>query len=124
MGDILIALGGGEGVLFLANLYHDAGKPVVRLNLTICAPGKGARRLLEYRLASANTPRLFRSSEGPDPHGSINRINFPSRRSVNEKVTEIIALLEALERPTAFGVRLLNRDHEDFQAVDDYSSRW
>ena len=28
-GDILVALGGGEGVLFLANLYHDAGKPVV-----------------------------------------------------------------------------------------------
>jgi hypothetical protein len=50
----------------------------------------------------------------------INRINFPSRRSVNEKVTEIIALLEALERPTAFGVRLLNRDHGDFQAVEDY----
>ncbi|MGO9547867.1 MAG: hypothetical protein ACLPPF_24165 [Rhodomicrobium sp.] len=119
-GDILIALGGSEGVLFLANLYHDAGKPVVPLNLTICAPGKGARRLFEYGLASTNTPRLFRSGEGLDPHGWINRINFPSRRSVNEKVTEIIALLEALERPTAFGVRLLNRDHEDFQAVDDY----
>jgi hypothetical protein len=30
-GDILITVGGGEGVLFLANLYHDAGKPVVPL---------------------------------------------------------------------------------------------
>ena len=31
-GDILIAIGGSEGVLFLANLYHDAGKPVIPLN--------------------------------------------------------------------------------------------
>ena len=34
-GDILVALGGSEGVMFLANLYHDAGKPVVPLNLPI-----------------------------------------------------------------------------------------
>src|SRR6185312_14352518 len=34
-GDILVALGGGEGVLFLANLYHDAGKPVIPLNFRL-----------------------------------------------------------------------------------------
>ncbi|MFA5952219.1 MAG: hypothetical protein WC807_18265 [Hyphomicrobium sp.] len=119
-GDILIALGGSEGVYFLANLYLDAGKPVVPLNLPICAAGTGARRLFDYGLSSLNTPRLFRTGEGPDPHGWINRINFPSRRSVTEKVTEIVALLEALEPPTAFGVRLLNPEHEDFAAVEDY----
>lgn len=119
-GDILVALGGSEGVLFLANLYHDAGKPVVPLNLPICAPGTGARRLFDYGLSSINTPRLFRTGEGPDPHGWINRINFPARRAVTGKVTEIVALLEALERPTAFGVRLLNPEHEDFPAVEDY----
>lgn len=119
-GDILIALGGSEGVYFLANLYHDAGKPVVPLNMPICAPGTGALRLFDYGLSSANTSRLFRTSAGPDPHGWLNRINFPARRSVAEKVTEIVALLEALERPTAFGVRLLNQEHEDFAAVEDY----
>ena len=31
-GDILVPLGGTEGVLFLANLYHNAGKPIVPLN--------------------------------------------------------------------------------------------
>ena len=34
-GDILVTLGGTEGVLYLANLYHGAGKPVVPLNLAI-----------------------------------------------------------------------------------------
>lgn len=119
-GDILIAAGGSEGVLFLSNLYHDAGKPVVPLNLPICAPNVGARRLFDYGLSSPNTPRLFRTFEGLDPHGWINRINFPARRTMAEKVTAIVALLEALERPTAFGVRLLNPEHEDYQAVDDY----
>ncbi|MFZ8458428.1 hypothetical protein ACO1MZ_14160, partial [Staphylococcus aureus] len=76
-GDILIAAGGSEGVLFLSNLYHDAGKPVVPLNLPICAPNVGARRLFDYGLSSPYTPRLFRTLEGLDPHGWINRINFP-----------------------------------------------
>ena len=34
-GDILLTVGGSEGVLFLANLYHDAGKPVVPLNCKV-----------------------------------------------------------------------------------------
>jgi hypothetical protein len=119
-GDILLALGGSEGALFLANLYHDAGKPVVPLNAPICAPGTGARRLFEFGLSSSNTARLFRTGQGLDPHGWINRINFPARRTASEKVKVIIGLLEALERPLAFGVRLLNPDHADFQAVEDY----
>lgn len=119
-GDILIAAGGSEGVYFLANLYHDAGKPVVPLNFPICAPDTGALRVFDYGLSSINTPRLFRTNSGPDPHGWLNRINFPARRSVSEKVPQIIALLEALERPTAFGVRLLNPEHEDFNAVEEY----
>ncbi|HQR88710.1 MAG TPA: hypothetical protein PLH31_05465, partial [Caulobacter sp.] len=40
-GDILVALGGTEGVLFLANLYHDGGKPIVPLNLPLCPESTG-----------------------------------------------------------------------------------
>ena len=39
-GDILITIGGSEGVHHLANLYHDAGKPIVPLNFRLCPPGK------------------------------------------------------------------------------------
>lgn len=37
-GDVLITLGGDEGVLHLANLYHEAGKPVIPLNLPLTHP--------------------------------------------------------------------------------------
>jgi len=119
-GDILIALGGGEGIYLLANLYHNAGKPIVPLNLPICEQGTGARRLFDFALTSTNTSRLFKMAEGLDPHGWINRINFPERRPVTERAGEIVALLEALEKPVAFGVRLLNPDHEDFAAVEEH----
>ena len=37
-GDILVALGGTEGVAFLANLYYDAGKPVVPIEFQVESP--------------------------------------------------------------------------------------
>jgi hypothetical protein len=119
-GDILVALGGSEGVLYLSNLYHEAGKPVVPINLPICPAGTGARRVFEYGLVSTNTHRLFRTAEGPDPHGWLNRINFTARKSAAERAGAVVALLEALEKPTAFAVRLLNPKHPDFAAVEDY----
>ena len=60
-GDILIALGGGEGVLFLSNLYHDAGKPVIPLNLKLGPANTGALRLFEYGQSGNNAQRLFQS---------------------------------------------------------------
>ena len=51
-GDIPVPIGGTEGVRFLANLYHDAGRPVVPVNLAICPQNTGARRLFESGLAS------------------------------------------------------------------------
>ena len=118
-GDILIALGGSEGVLFLANLYHDAGKPVVPLNAPICAPGTGARRLFEFGLSGNHAPQLFRAT-GMDAHGWINRINFRSRTPVAERVAGVVELLEALEPPRAFVVRLLNPGHADYAEVQEY----
>lgn len=119
-GDILIALGGSEGVLFLGNLYHDAGKPVVPLSLKLCPEGTGARRLFNFGLTSSNTSRLFQTEGATDPHSWINRINFPARKSTDDRVTDLVDLLEALERPKAFVVRLLNETHQDFRAVQDY----
>lgn len=120
-GDILLAIGGGEGVLFLANLYHDAGRPIVPLNAPICAPETGARRLFSFGLSSTQTSRLFQAT-GATPHAWINRINFRSNKPVAERVSEIIDLLEALEPPEAFVVRLLNPDHSDFADVEEFFS--
>lgn len=120
-GDILLAVGGGEGVLFLANLYHDAARPIVPLNAPICAPETGARRLFSFGLSSTQASRLFQAT-GATPHAWINRINFRSDKPVAERVAEIIDLLEALEPPKAFVVRLLNPEQADFADVEEFFS--
>jgi hypothetical protein len=118
-GDILITLGGSEGVLFLANLYHDAGKPVIPLNLPICADNRGSRKLFSFGLASNQAQKLFHAS-GVGPHGWLNRINFRKSRPVAERVSDLLALLEALASPKAFAVRLLDPDHADFAAIEGH----
>ena len=119
-GDILIALGGTEGVLFLANLYHDAGKPIVPLNLALCPESTGARRLHNFGLTSHQTRRMFHIAGDGDAHHWLNRIRFPARQATADRINDLVELLEALEPPRAFAVRLLNQDLGDYAAVQDY----
>lgn len=84
-GDILITLGGDEGVLYLANVYHDAGKPVVPLNLQITAEGKGSLKLHDMALAS---PSLKNSSKQQGkPHHMISLIasTLQARRTLPKR---------------------------------------
>lgn len=120
-GDILIALGGSEGVAYLANLYHDAGKPVVPLNAALTHESEGARKLFAIGLSSHRASQLFKA-QSKTAHHWINQINFSKRSSIAERVEVLIDLLEDLEPPKAFAVRLLNPDHSDFPAVDDFFS--
>jgi len=119
-GDILITLGGGEGVLFLANLYHDAGKPVIPLNCPVVSDQTGSRRLFSVALTRPSSAQFFRMEDGTPAHSWINRINFVSRHDCAHRVQEVMRLLEALERPTVFGVRLLNPNHKKYGNVDTY----
>lgn len=119
-GDILIALGGGEGVLFLANLYHDAGKPVIPLNLKLGPANTGALRLFEYGLTGSNAQRLFQTEGGTSAHSWLNRIEMPARKDMTDSVRDLSDLLEALVPPKAFVVRLLNPTHADYNDVQDF----
>ncbi|MFW6853298.1 hypothetical protein ACODYM_18580 [Burkholderia gladioli] len=119
-GDILIALGGGEGVLFLANLYHDAGKPVIPLNLKLGPANVGALRLFEYGLAGSNAQRLFQTDGDTSAHSWLNRIEMPARKSAADGVRDLLDLLEALVPPKAFVVRLLNPTHADYNDVQEF----
>ncbi len=118
-GDILIPVGGSEGVLFLANLYHDAGKPVVPLNAKVTDSDAGARRLFSLGLSTDKASRLFQPSS-LSAHAWINRINFTNRTSIPDQSKTIIELLEALQPPPAFVVRLLNPDHPDYGDVQAF----
>lgn len=119
-GDILVALGGTEGVEFLANIYHDAGKPVVPLDLPITDENAGARKLFGYGLTSSRTERLFRTSGDLGSHGWLNRLRSTPRQRIEDRVTTLVELLEALARPRAFGVRLLDPKNPDFNAVEEH----
>lgn len=119
-GDILITLGGSEGVLFLANLYHEAGKPVIPLNFPITHTDKGSRRLFNLALTQQYSERFFRTEDASAAHNFVNKINFVPRHDASYRVQAVMQLLTALERPTVFGVRLLNPHHEKFVIVEDY----
>jgi len=119
-GDVLIAIGGGEGVLYLANLYHEAGKPVVPLNLPLCRNDTGALHLYNYGLVSHQSRHLFQLEGGDDAHTWINRLRFSDRHSTDDRVSTILDLLDKLEKPEAFGVRLLNPSHVDYVDVQNY----
>ena len=118
-GDILIAIGGGEGVTFLANLYHAAGKHIVPLDAALTPPGQGARKLFDIGLAADNTAKLF-TTKSKRPHQWINQIKFSDRIPVEMRTKTLIKVLEDLEPPRAFAVRLLDCDHPEFEAVDEF----
>lgn len=118
-GDMLIVLGGSDGVIFLANLYHDAGKPVVPLNFALCSPTDGSLKLFNLGLSSPEASRLFRAS-GRSAHAWMNRINHTHRTPVSKRVDDVLELLEAIERPKAFVIRLLNTTHDEFEAVETF----
>jgi hypothetical protein len=119
-GNVLIVLGGGEGVLFLANLYHDVGKPVVPLNFKLSPGDSGARKLFDFGVSGANASRLFQVEPGSTPHTLLNRIEVYAGKSTADELRDVLALLEALAPPPAFVVRLLNSKHEDYADVQNY----
>ncbi len=119
-GDVLIALGGGEGVLFLANLYHDTGRPVVPLNFRLSPAESGARKLFDFGVSGTNASRLFQVEPGATSHTLLNRVEVYAGKSAADELRDVLTLLEALTPPKAFVVRLLNPKHQDFADVQNY----
>jgi hypothetical protein len=118
-GEILIALGGGEGTCFLANRYHEAGKPVIPLNLPLCKPDEGAIKIYKEGL-TRGAQRLFNTKKGRDEDTWLNYIDNPENKPASDLVPVLIDLLESLNPPKAFAVRLIDREHDDFNDVDTF----
>jgi hypothetical protein len=119
-GDFLIALGGAEGVQFLANLYHDAGKHVVPLNFKVGQAGKGALRLLELGMQRKAAERLFQTEGGVNAHGWLNRMDSARHKPADDQVRGLIDLLTNLSPPRAFAVRLLDPADPAFKDVQGF----
>lgn len=117
-GDVLLLLGGGEGVRHLANLYLDAGKPVIPLPFEIVDEGAGARMLFNYMGTSrVHSARLFSTNtEKRTPYawmGSLYKGN-------ELQVKNLLELLDNLLPPAAFVIRLLDPEDENYEEVDRY----
>ncbi|WP_099206765.1 hypothetical protein [Xanthomonas citri] len=119
-GDILITLGGGEGVEFLANLYHDAGKPVIPLNFKLSPRDFGSQKIYDFGLSGRNSQRLFQTQGSVDSHSYLNRIEITPTKALTEAVEDTVDLLQDLVAPRAFVVRLLATGHPDYSAVQEF----
>jgi hypothetical protein len=123
LGDILIALSGGEGTEHLAQLYALAGKPVIPLDLALGSSkgdgSGGAARLAEESLTYPD--RFVRVS---DPHAAaalFARLATYKGRTEPAKVAQaVVELIQALESPRAFYVRLMNTTLAEYSAVEDF----
>lgn len=119
-GDVLITLGGSEGVLYLANLYHAAGKPVIPLNFRLGTRDTGSLKLFSQALIRDQASRFLRCTGDMAPHAWINRLHYSDRHGNEGRVADVINLLEKLEPPTVFAVRLLNPTIPEYNEVEEF----
>lgn len=102
-GDILIILGGGEGVESLADLYMENGKPVIPLDIQIgCSYNDGnggAPRLAMKMLAEPHT--FVRISDTSAAGNLVTGLTTrQGKRPVREVVQGIVKLIQALKPPS------------------------
>lgn len=123
LGDVLIALGGGEGVEHLAQLYALAGKPVIPLDLQLGSSsddGSGGAAYLARR-ALADPLQFARYTDANAAGVLLSDITTRNgQRAIEEVVDAVVALLDGLASPTVFYVRLLNPTVAEYNEVEDY----
>lgn len=124
-GDLLIALSGGQGVEHLAQLYALSGKPVIPLDLDLGSSthdgSGGASTLAQKALAHPERFANFR-----DPDAAAGLLARASTRGGAADVSEVsIAvsnIIRTLDSPSAFYVRLLDKENADFMDVERFFS--
>jgi hypothetical protein len=123
LGDMLIALSGGEGVEHLATEYALLSKPVIPLDLQIgssCDDGSGGAAMLAGRMR-AHPERFIRLVEASRAGNLLMQMETRQGQRAAETVADaMLALLDALAPPTAFFVRLLNRALPEFNDVETF----
>jgi hypothetical protein len=122
-GDVLVLISGGEGVEHLAQAYIDAGKPVIPLDLDLGSSSSdghgGAAAMAEH---ARSRPDVFFRVVEPSRAANLLEATFTRQGTVAVEavVAGIMRLVDALERPRIFYVRLLNRQHRRFAAVERF----
>jgi hypothetical protein len=123
LGDIMIAVSGGQGLEQLAVEYSSKGKPVIPLDIKVGASQRdgsgGAGRLFERALAS---PSDFFRVEGSESAAELlDRTRTRDGASeVDKVVSAILNLMRKLAAPRVFYVRLLNPDIPENASVEKF----
>ena len=123
LGDILIAVSGGQGVEHLAIEYSSKGKPVIPLDLKLGSSQRdgsgGAGRLFERALATPGD--FFRVEEGESASELLERTRTRDcETEVDKVISSLLNLLRKLCAPRVFYVRLLNPDIPENPSVEKF----
>lgn len=123
LGGVLVILGGGAGVEDLANLYRAAGRPVVPIDVALGASGNdavvGGQGLARRAMSDASD--FFRLSDGTSVSARLATLSMEDDRPAPSDVAQrLLGLLDDLELPRAFCVRLLNPDHPRYSEVERF----
>jgi len=123
LGRVLVILGGGAGVEDLANLYREAGRPVVPIDVALGSRNDdavvGGQGLA--RRAMSNASDFFRLADGSSASARLAALSMEDTRpTASELAQRLLGLLDDLEPPRAFCVRLLNPDHARYPEVERF----
>jgi hypothetical protein len=123
LGGVLVILGGGAGVEDLANLYRSAGRPVVPIDAALGAAGDdatvGGQGLA--RRAQSDPRDFLRLADGSSASARLATLCMDDTRPpAPELARRLLALLDDLEPPRAFCVRLLNPNHTLYSDVERF----
>jgi len=123
LGDIMIAISGGEGTEHLAEEYLEHGKPVVPLDLELGASsgdGSGGATKLFGR-ALADPAHFFQVTAGNSAASLLDQARtLGGTRSVLDVAQAIVRLLLALVPPRVFYVRMLNDSLPEYPSVEGF----
>ena len=122
-GDILLVLGGGAGVEQLAALYSDEGKSVIPIGCELGAfsnDGMGGSSYLHSR-ALSGPATFFELSDGAGSAvARLAELTIDSRNDPSTTASKVWSLIRDLRPPLAFYIRLLARESDEFEAVEEF----
>lgn len=123
LGGVLVIFGGGAGIEDLANLYREAGRPVVPIDVALGSSNDdavvGGQGLARRAMSDAGD--FFRLADGSSASARLTTLSMEGARpSAPELAQRLLALLDDLEAPRAFCVRLINPDHAGYPEVERF----
>ncbi len=120
-GDVLLALGGGAGAEVLSRQYREDGKPVIPIHAEIGAlnsDGNGGSRYLHDK-ALSEVDTFFRLRDGAgDAVSRLSALRLTADGDPEALAAATAKLVADLRPRSAFYVRLLDSDHDDFRGVE------